>query len=326
MTRDARGLPRRLAVPVRDRLVDVGFGVGWNLARPIPESVTARVLQEVGAQLWRQGGDGVRQLERNLRRAVPDADDDELRSLSRRAMSSYFRYWHEVLRLPSQRPERVVESVVTLNEAALRAAMAGDRGAIVALPHMANWDHAGAWACLTGMPVTTVAERLQPESLFDRFVGYRERLGMEVLPLTASTSSITRLRAALGHGRLVCLVADRDLSRSGVRVELLGEPAALPPGPAALARITGAPLFAATLSYAGPLLRISFSAAVPVRPGAGGVAAGTQEVADHFSAGIRRSPVDWHMLQPVFIADTQHRRASDTDETAAPPTTLKAPR
>lgn len=309
--------PLQLAAPVRDWLLDAGFGVGWAFTRRIPESVTDRVLQEVGASLWRQRGSGVRQLERNLRRAVPCADDDEIRALSRRAMSSYFRYWHEVLRLPSQPRQRIVDSVVTDHESALRSAMAGDRGAIVALPHMANWDHAGAWACLTGMPVTTVAERLRPESLFDRFVGYREQLGMEVLPLTAGTSSLTRLRAALDRGRLVCLVADRDLSRSGVDVELLGEPATMPPGPAALSRIAGAPLFAATLSYAGPLLRISFSAPVPVRRGAGGIATMTQAVADHFSAGIRRTPVDWHMLQPVFSADADHRRPEDIGETAA---------
>lgn len=303
----------RLAAPVRDRLVDAGFGVGWALTRRIPEQVTARTLQEVGDRLWKQRGGGVAQLERNLGRAVPQATDVELRELSRRAMSSYFRYWHEVLRLPSQPPQRIVDSVVTDHEPHLRTAMAGGRGAIVALPHMANWDHAGAWACLTGMPVTTVAERLRPESLFNRFVGYREGLGMEVLPLTAGTASLTGLRAALDRGRLVCLVADRDLSRSGVPVQLLGEPATMPPGPAALSRITGAPLLAATLSYAGPLLRICFSDPVPVRRRAGGVAAMTQDVADHFSAGIRRTPVDWHMLQPVFIADAPVATAATAD-------------
>ena len=64
---------------------------------------------------------------------------------------------------------------MTTNEQPLRDGFRrGRSGAIVALPHMGNWDLAGAWACLTGMPVTTVAERLRPESLYDRFVAYRE--------------------------------------------------------------------------------------------------------------------------------------------------------
>ncbi|MFY9916612.1 MAG: phosphatidylinositol mannoside acyltransferase, partial [Nocardioidaceae bacterium] len=174
---------------------------------------------------------------------------------------------------------------------------------IVALPHMANWDLAGAWACLTGMPVTTVAERLRPESLYDRFVSYRESLGMEVVALTGAVHPVQAMRAALQRGRLVCLLADRDLSGSGVEVDLLGEAARLPGGPAVLARMTGAPLVAATLSYAGPLLRINFSDPVPVVRGKDGVRAMTQTVADAFSTGIRRTPQDWHMLQRVFVAD-----------------------
>ena len=71
------------------------------------------------------------------------------------------------------------------------------RGAIIALPHMANWDLAGAWACLTGMPVSTVAERLRPEALFDRFVAYREALGMEVIALTGQGNPLSALRTSI---------------------------------------------------------------------------------------------------------------------------------
>ncbi len=48
------------------------------------------------------------------------------------------------------------------------------RGAILALPHMGNWDQAGAWLVGHGVPFTTVAERLEPAELFDRFVSFRE--------------------------------------------------------------------------------------------------------------------------------------------------------
>lgn len=292
----------------RGKIVESGLAAGWALTRSLPESVTATLLQAVGHVLWSRDGARVQQLEANLRRAVPDESDAELKQLSRQAMTSYFRYWNEVFQLPAWSNSRIVDSVVTANEAPLRAAMADGSGAIVALPHMANWDHAGAWACLTDMPVTTVAEVVRPESLFHRFVAYREALGMQVVPLTHGASTLTGLRAAVTAGRLVCLVADRDLGRTGVRVRLLGEPATLPPGPAVLSRVTGAPLFVATLSYTGPLLRIEFSDPVPARSGPAGLGEMTQRVADIFSAGIRRAPVDWHMLQPVFTADAAATR------------------
>ena len=84
---------------------------------------------------------------------------------------------------------------------------------------MANWDWAGAWACATGMPLATVAERLQPERLYDEFVAYRRTLGMEILPLTGGDAALPRLEEWVRGGGLVCLLADRDLSRTGVEVD-----------------------------------------------------------------------------------------------------------
>jgi phosphatidylinositol dimannoside acyltransferase len=201
-------------------------------------------------------------------------------------------------------PPRVVDGVVTSGERSLRTEFGRGSGAIVALPHMANWDLAGAWACHTGMLVSTVAERLRPESLYDRFVRYREALGMEVLPLSGGESALAGLRRSLDAGRLVCLLADRDLGGSGVEVRLLDEPARVAAGPATLARMTGAPLFAAALTYRGPLMHIAFSPQITPLPGRDGLISTAQEMADWFSSGIRRAPQDWHMMQPVFASDT----------------------
>ncbi len=261
------------------------------------------MLEGVADRVWRQRGSGVRQLEDNLRRAAPDLSEAASRVVCQEAVRSYFRYWHEVFRLPAWSTARTVDSVVTTGEEGLRAGFARGRGAIIALPHMANWDHAGAWACLTGMPVSTVAERLRPESLFDRFVSYREQLGMEVIALSGSGTTMVTLKASLDAGRLVCLLADRDLTGTGVDVELLGESARMPGGPAALARMTGAPLVALTLSYRGPLMQLDFSDPLEHRRGRAGLVEMTQDIATWFTAGIRRTPVDWHMLQPVFSSD-----------------------
>jgi phosphatidylinositol dimannoside acyltransferase len=290
------------------RLVDAAYGLGWAVTRRVPESVAQGAFAGLADQIWRRRGTGVRRLQANLRRARPDADDAEVDDLSRAAMRSYLRYWCEAFRLPVWSRDDVVERIVVHDEHLLRDAHASGRGVVVPLPHLANWDLAGAWACMTGMPLTTVVERLEPERLYSRFVAYRESLGMEVLPLTGGNGSpvrtlVDRARA----GRLVCLVADRDLSASGVEVDLLGHRARLPAGPAMVARTTGATLVPATLAYDGPRMHITMHEPVPAQPGAGGVRAMTQAVADAFSAGIRANPQDWHMLQKVFVDDLDVR-------------------
>jgi KDO2-lipid IV(A) lauroyltransferase len=218
-------------------------------------------------------------------------------------MRSYLRYWGEVFRLPRWSGDDLRERVVPHEDFRMRDPLADGRGVVAALPHMGNWDLAGAWACAEDMPVTTVAERLQPESLYLDFLRYREGLGMTVLPLTGGPPTVPLLEARLREGGLVPLMADRDLSRTGITVKLLGADARLPSGPAVLAQRTGARLLPVTASYDASSMHLWFHEPVEVGAGKDGVRAATAQVADAFSTAIRRDPVDWHMLQRVFVDD-----------------------
>jgi KDO2-lipid IV(A) lauroyltransferase len=247
----------------------------------------------------RRNGRGVQRLRSNLAIVRPGATSAELDVLTAAGMRSYLRYWQEAFRLPEWDDERIVGRVRTVNEKVLRDAHHAGKGVICALPHLANYDHAGAWAGRTGMPVSTVAERLRPESLFDRFVAYRAKLGMEVLPLTGSDEHVFGVLAErLRAGGFVCLVADRDLSERGVPVKFFGRQSRMPAGPAALSVRTGAPLIPATLHYDGPDLVITFHDPIDR---AGGPAQMTQRCADAFALGIAEHPQDWHMLQRIFL-------------------------
>jgi phosphatidylinositol dimannoside acyltransferase len=281
------------------RLAALGFAAAWRIVRLLPEPVVTRLFAAVAALVVRRSGRGVRRLRSNLAVVCPDASDAELDALVRRGMRSYLRYWQEAFRLPDWDDDRIVGRVRTVNEKILRDCYAEGRGVVCALPHLANYDHAGAWAGRTGMPVTTVAERLEPESVFDRFIAYRNRLGMTVLPLTGGVEDVFDVLAArLREGGFVCLVADRDLSARGVPVEFFGRESRMPAGPAALSLRTGAPLVPATLHYDGPDMVITFH---PVVPPEGGLAGMTQACADAFAAGIAAHPHDWHMLQRIFL-------------------------
>jgi KDO2-lipid IV(A) lauroyltransferase len=299
---------------VTNRAADAAYAAGWMAIKRLPERPAYAIFERIADQVWRRRGPAVTQLERNLGRIVGrDTPEPELRELSRRAMRSYCRYWCDVFRLPVWSRERVIASVTTENEEVFRAGLRTGRGLIVPLPHSANWDLAGAWACLTGAPLTTVAERLRPESLYDRFVAYREGLGMEVLPADGGRSVFTTLQARLRAGGLVCLVADRDLSASGVRVEFFGETAQMPPGPAALAISTGAGLLPAALSYQPDGLLVRFQDEIPV-PTEGSnrekIAVMTQRLADAYAKGIAARPEDWHMLQRFWPADLSGARTT----------------
>ncbi|MPY32651.1 phosphatidylinositol mannoside acyltransferase [Streptomyces adustus] len=291
----------------RERLTDAVYGLGWSTVKKLPEPVAVRLGRAVADLAWKKRGKGVRRLESNYARVVPDASPERLAELSRAGMRSYLRYWMESFRLPAWSAERICDGFDPEGVDHLTDALASGRGVVLALPHMANWDLAGAWVTTRlRTPFTTVAERLKPETLYDRFVAYREGLGMEVLPHSGGTAFGTLARR-LRDGGLVCLVAERDLSASGVEVKFFGDTARMPAGPALLAQQTGALLLPVTLWYDdSPVMRGRIHPPLEV-PETGTRAEKTsvmtQALADAFATGIADHPEDWHMLQRLWLAD-----------------------
>lgn len=295
---------------LQDKLVDSLYGLGWAGVK-LPEPAAVALGRRIADFAWKRRGKSVLRLESNLARVVPDAGPERLRELSQAGMRSYMRYWMESFRLPTMDPKRFSTDVEFTDEHLLREALDSGRGVIVALPHLANWDLAGAWAIdHMNAPFTTVAERLKPETLYDRFVAYRESLGMEVLPHSGGAAFGTLARR-LRSGGLVCLVADRDLSASGVEVDFFGATARMPAGPALLAQQTGAVLLPATLHYGDtPKMygRIHPEVEVPkTGTRTEKTTVMTQAVADAFASGIAEHPEDWHMLQRLWLDDLEER-------------------
>ena len=309
---------------VKDRLVGAGYGLGWSVICRMPESWARSAFRAAADIAWRRQGPRVQVLEGNLRRVLgPDATGAELRALSRDSMRSYARYWLEIFRLPVIPVERLVAETDASGDvqAALDHLKAG-RGVIFALPHMGNWDQAGAWIIHQGAgSFTTVMERLKPESVYDKFVAFREGLGMEVLPASGGAGHAFGILAQrLRAGQLVCLPADRDVTGSGIEVEFFGEKAKMMVGSAALAERTGAALFPAILWFEGDRWGIFVDKEIPV-PAEGDrkqkVTAMMQDLARSFEAGIRAHPADWHMLQRVFVADLDPERLARASARAA---------
>jgi KDO2-lipid IV(A) lauroyltransferase len=218
------------------------------------------------------------------------------------------RYWCDTFRFPSWSKERLISTTICDNENFLRDPIAEKRGCIVALPHAGNWDHAGAYFCATGIPLTTVAEHLKPEKLFRKFLEYRTAIGMEVLDL--NSRSIAVLSQRLRAGKLIALVADRDLSKNGIPVNFFGKGAQMPAGPALLAIQTGADLITAFVKYEDVGIRIIFEEAIAV-PESGTVpekaAAMTQVMADRFAKHLAVNTADWHMMQRIWLDPSESK-------------------
>jgi phosphatidylinositol dimannoside acyltransferase len=283
--------------------------LGWAVVCRLPETWARGLFAAIADALWWAHGRGVRQLEANLARVLgPDAPPDRTRQVSRLGMRSYLRYWLEVFRLPVIPADQIMSRTRLyggLDQAALDHLAAG-RGVIFALPHMGNYELAGAWIIRRGAgPLTTVAERLNADRVYQRFIRLREGLGMEVLP-HAGANAFGQMARRLRQGRLVCLVCDRDLTAHGVEVEFFGETARMANVPATLAVQTGAALIPATLWFEGEYWAIRVYPEIAVPPGASRpdkIALMSQRLADAFEEGIREHPESWHMLQKVFTAD-----------------------
>ncbi|MFE9242113.1 phosphatidylinositol mannoside acyltransferase [Nocardiopsis sp. NPDC006938] len=297
-----------------ERMADLAYSAGWALVRRAPDGAGRAVFRVLADRSWRAHDDATRGLERNLRRPLgPNATDAQLRALSKAGMRSYMRYYHEMFRLPALSRGQILGRTRQTGIEALEEHVRSGRGVVAALPHMGNWDHAGAWIAARGTPLTTVAQRLRPESLYRRFTAHRESLGMEVLPLDGgAANTVGVLSRRLRAGGLVCLLADRDINGTGLEVDLFGERARVPSGPAALALNTGAALMPVSLWYDGPYWNIRVHDEVPVATGATRtrrIHRTTQELVRVFEGAIAEHPEDWHMLQPVFSADHEADRA-----------------
>jgi len=301
-----------LRVRVTDRAVVLGYRLGWGVVRALPAGAAYRMFDLIADRAVARAGKGVQRLRANYALVRSDLDDTALDALVREGMRSYLRYYCDSFRLPDLAPHVLRRSVRLVGAEPCREVLEAGGSVVAFLGHLGNWDLAGAWSTTQLAPVTTVAERLKPAEVFDEFLDFRTSLGMNILPLDGGAETFAGLRRAATQGQFICLLADRDLSGGGVPVQLCGHLAKMAKGPAALALVTGAPLYAVSIHYepnpavpgSGQGVVCDFSARIEV-PGSGTtaqkVAVMTQACADHLGAAIRERTSDWHMLQRVFI-------------------------
>jgi len=303
------------------------FAFAWKHAHKVPAPLFRGGLALAADMTWLLSAGGVKQLEKNLSRVRPSLTHRQLRSLSRAGMRSYLRYFGEAFVLTHATQEQILARVRLVNDGEVRTAIAEGQPPILALSHQGNWDLAGVFASKELAPVLTVAERLKPEEVFQEFLEFRGKLGLRIL--AAGDSGVFRelLRAARAGKELICLLADRDLSASGVEVSYFGHTARVAVGPAALSVSSGARLIPTAIHYEkltgqrrkaagspwGIVVTFHPTVAIPEHGSKNEkIAAMSQGWISALSRTIAQHPQDWHMLQKVFIEDLDPDRYAQT--------------
>jgi KDO2-lipid IV(A) lauroyltransferase len=286
---------------MKDFVIARTYFFGWFIVRRIHEKHATSLFQKIGSWMYKRNGKSVGRLRSNLARVAPEINENELEILVRRGVLSYMRYWMDTFRSPDWSKERILSTTTVSNEHLLMDPITNRTGVVVSLPHAGNWDHAGSYFCSRGAELVTVAEVLKPRALFEKFLAYRQAIGMEVLPLDSRAFPTLLQRAR--EGKLIALVADRDLSASGIDVQFFGGVARMPAGPAIVAIRTGIPLVTAFVSYTDSGIHVDLQAIVIPHDGdeESRIKRTVQLCADNFAAGIRDFPQDWHMMQRIWV-------------------------
>lgn len=292
---------------IKSRLVDFGFWAGWNVLWLLPSAVSSKLFDAAGVYVWRKQGNGIKQLELNLSRVTGlDPFSDQIRILSKKNIRLYMRYYCETFALARWSSSEINNRIRTVNaEPVLHAAKTG--GLILTLPHSGNWDLAGAWAAQNFGSLCTVAERLRPEGVFQKFLRMRNKVGITLMPLTGEGGTYEYLRKSVLDGKVVALLGDRDVAGNGMSSEFFGHKAKLPIGAAVLAIDTNKPLFTCATWLDGEQLVIEFDGPIEFefeevsgRERLRKAQELTAQIAKRFEKHISAHPENWHQLQPIW--------------------------
>lgn len=300
---------------LRERVTVLVFLLAWRVLRLLPARVAYGLFDLAADRTFARNGTSVQRLRANYARVRPELSEGQLQDLTAKGVRAALRYYVEAFRLPSLSGtdiDRLVRWEGAFPD--FKAELVAGRPVLAFLGHTGNWDLAGAWCARHLGMVVTVAERLEPEEMFRAFLDYREGLGMRILPAQKGTFAQLQAQLTTGEPVVMPLLADRDLSVSGVEVDLCGHPARMAAGPAALAVESGYRLYPVTLRHERVGrewgMVITFHDAVEVPPSGAPCAVErvTQSCADAFGSAIATHTEDWHMMQRVFVADLDRDR------------------
>jgi len=246
-----------------------------------------------------------RNVQRNMRQVMgSEAPAKEVRAASRRVMRNAARYYADLVRVPRLNMERVFSERITvvygLNH--LTDAIATKKGVILVSAHYGNPEIVLQSSVAIGIRTFSLTEPLQPQRLCDLVHKLRGSHGQVFRPL--SLSAVREAIRWLREGKVVPLLCDRDIQKTGMVLPFLGAETRMPVGATELALRTGAlviPMFCRRTKGG----RFDVFAEPPLEMTATGdpeedIRTNTLRIIAAMEQYVRQDPGQWIVLESVW--------------------------
>jgi len=293
-----------------------GYRFGEGLVRMLPRSTCYWLGDRTADAMLFAAPHKFDALRENLTHVMPHADPRLVRRMVRRNLRNLTHSWVDVMEMSSRGsefPSRLdIDGLHNFTDALARG-----KGVVVVSLHYGAWEVGLASWNTMGGKMALLAEVLRPPQLFDRVVGSRSKLGVQVIPIDVAAMRSGDLQMArrvgaaamrevfrvLRSGGAVAIALDRDLIGNGEPIPFFGEAAPIPTGPVDIAIRTGAAVVPVILFrsdrrvHAVPYPEIEYSSEAPREAEVRRI---TRRILGLFEAAIREHPDQWHVLEPIW--------------------------
>lgn len=267
----------------------------------LPPSIGYPLFGRIGSLFFDLFADAREPLRANLRHVMPSARQSEIDETARRTLQNHLKNYYDFFRASRLSADRIKGMVDVDGLANLEAALSKGKGVIFVTAHFGNLDIVGQTFALHGYNVTTPAEHVKPEVLFQEIVSVRASKGLKIIPVDGPLLSLVR---ALRKNGIIGLAADLDVTKSGIQTRFFDADARLPDGYAQLALKTGAPIMPA-FSIRRPDNRFAAFAEPPIElKGSGNfeqdVRSGVEQVVRVMEKWIAKYPDQWVFFHRIW--------------------------
>ena len=214
-----------------------------NLVNVLPQNAALGLGSAFAPVGFRIGRDRRLAAQRRIGQVFSDLSDVDVTRIARQAYRDLV--WHliEVLRTPKVTRDWVVKNTVLEqgDRDRLDRALSMKKGAILAVPHLANWDLAGIALQQLGYPMTFIY-RNQKNPLFNRHLNQmRQHIGSELIERD-DPMLFRKVIRSLRRGNVIGILVDLRARQNDLKLPFLGHTADLARGLGLMSHVSECPV------------------------------------------------------------------------------------